>query len=240
MISEKHHCIFVHITKTGGQSIELAFAQLDGVDKQSMLLTENNDPKLGPPYLMHLMAEQYVTCGHVSKEDFDSYFKFGFVRNPWSRMVSLYKYFNYCKWFDFKTYLLKHFETKSWRGKYWAFAPQYDYLFDKDGNQLVDFIGKFESLEKDFKTICNKMDMPEVELPYVNKSNPLALKPLSYTSPKHFLRSCLRNASKLMFRERIKANLLPNYRDYYDQELIDFVGNIYKKDVEYFNYSFDS
>ena len=39
--------------------------------------------------------------------------------------------------------------------------PQYDYLFDEEGNVMVDFVGKFEHIQRDFRKVqrkigCNK------------------------------------------------------------------------------------
>jgi hypothetical protein len=75
--------IFVHIPKNAGQSIEHVLAPL--------LLTYNNNPELGPPRLAHLKAREYVSCKYLTREQFDDYFKFAFVRDPgteWSQPIN--------------------------------------------------------------------------------------------------------------------------------------------------------
>ena len=68
--------LFIHIPKTAGTSVEEAL--FDYQDFNYM-----NEP--------HPIVAQYKT--YLSKEMFESLFKFSFVRNPWSLQVSTYKYY---------------------------------------------------------------------------------------------------------------------------------------------------
>ena len=71
MVSNKHKCIFVHIIKTGGTSIDKLFRGRTG----------------------HKFAKNYKK--DVGNKKWNNYFKFTFVRNPWDKMVS--QYFLYTK-----------------------------------------------------------------------------------------------------------------------------------------------
>jgi hypothetical protein len=46
---------------------------------------------------------------------------------------------------------------------------QLDWLVDPSGNVLVDFIGKFEQLERDWKTVARQLHLPQ-NLPHANRN----------------------------------------------------------------------
>ena len=95
MICRSYQCIFVHIPKAAGRSVEMYFIKRLGLDRdneedrQELLLVDNDDAAKGTEKLSHLSALEYVKCGHVSQLEFDQFFKFSFVRNPWSRLTFL-------------------------------------------------------------------------------------------------------------------------------------------------------
>ena len=43
-------------------------------------------------------------------------------------------------------------------------------MLSKSNEISVDYIGKFENLQEDFDTICDKIGISRQELPYVNKT----------------------------------------------------------------------
>ena len=63
MISHHQKCVFVHIPKNAGQSIEHVFInllELTWETRAPLLLRRNEHPELGPLRLAHLKAEEYV------------------------------------------------------------------------------------------------------------------------------------------------------------------------------------
>ena len=83
MISHKFKCVFVHVPKTAGQSVEQFFKEKLEVNEkycEELLITKNDDPAKGPARLAHLRSEEYVACGHLDEDAYQHYFTFGFVR----------------------------------------------------------------------------------------------------------------------------------------------------------------
>jgi len=63
LISHHDKCLFVHVPKCAGQSVEMFFLDRIGLDwerRAPLLLRPNDVPALGPPRLAHLKAAEYV------------------------------------------------------------------------------------------------------------------------------------------------------------------------------------
>lgn len=230
MISHDKKCIFIHIPKAAGTSVISHFPDMSRTGKK----TENELPfhsseKFDPPP-PHLRASDFVKYGYVTKDIFDLYFKFSFVRNPWDRIVSEYKYRRHASRYDFKTYLFKHFPRPGWSDEYCHVIPQYDFLYDDDGVCLVDFIGRFESVQDGFNVVCEKLGLPEIMLVHKNKS-------LSFFRRDNNLYQVLKTIKdSLSINQR--RNIFSRYTEYYDDESIAWVARIYERDVSVFGYEF--
>jgi len=211
MLCHEYKCIFVHIPKTAGQSVEHIFLKLMGLrweNRSLLLLRENDDSSIGPPRLAHLKASEYLTGRHVTEEQFKSYFKFAFIRNPWDRIVSAYRFRGHKYRCDFKTFLFKHFPESGWTGAYTQVIPQYEFLFDSQEQLLVDYIGRFETLQEDFYQVCCMLGIKKLQLPHITRTS-------QNDVPRH-------------------------YSEYYDDESREFIAQFYKKDILVFNYAFDN
>lgn len=233
MICHHYKTVFIHIPKNAGQSIEHVFLESIGLTWETrapLLLRENNNPKLGPPRLAHLKAEDYVSCKYLSQELFDQYFKFTFVRNPWSRLVSIYNYLGYRDKYTLNDFLKKKFLPEILPEMYWFVGPQTDYIFSQSGQLLVDYVGRFETLQQDFDTICRSIGLPEKELPHVNNSK-------KKRGHKGFLQTVFSGALPGAQKKNPRDSHA-SYGDYYDDESIDIVAEIYRRDIEMFKYSY--
>lgn len=113
-------------------------------------------------------------------------FKYGFVRNPYSRFVSLFNYFskmnedhpfyryngpivNVVKKYEDINSFCESFETLRLKGNF-HFRPQIGYFFSENPDYKVDFIGKYENLQSDFDTLCDTVGVERSKLPVANSS----------------------------------------------------------------------
>lgn len=216
MISHHDRCVFVHIPKCAGQSVEMFFLQRAGLDWETrapFLLRWNDVPALGPPRLAHLHARQYVENKWMPQAQFDEYFKFAFVRNPWGRIASFYRYLGYDWRCSFSRFVLRHLPRLVER-KGWFLGPQSEYVLDRNGKVLVDFVGRFETLQRDFATACERVGIVDAALPHVNDSR----------KPKGPMRW-------------LKRRAMP-YRDMYDSRSAKVVATLYEADADIFKYSY--
>ena len=207
MICTEYKCIFIHIPKTGGQSVETFFLHLLDMtweERAPLLLRYNSNPKDGPERLAHLLATEYTDLNHISKRDFDQYFKFSFVRNPWARIVSEYRYRGLPKTCSFRDFIFQELPEPGLSNDYRHIIPQYNYLYDAQGNLLADFVGRFENLQADFDFACDKLGVAHSTLSHVN------------VSKKDGQRG-LRLKPRMMNRTKAK-NRVRSYTEYYDDE----------------------
>lgn len=138
MILPDKKLIFVHIPRTGGTIIEKSMTNK---------FTEKHN------YHKHFSAYDYKWA---YPEEWESYFKFGFVRNPFDWVVSFAYRYNMSP-----DTLVSYLETNPMyyahchSGPRWGQKiPFYNIL------EGVDFVGKFENLEKDYKYLQEKFNLP--------------------------------------------------------------------------------
>lgn len=198
---DQYQCIFVHIPKAAGVSIcRTLFGNLCGG---------------------HTTIKKYQVI--FSKKEFDHYFKFTFVRNPWDRIFSAYNFLkkggmgerdrmwaaaNLVSYRDFEDFI-KRWLNKSSIQQYIHFWPQYEFLCIPYSQEIsVDFLGFFENIQDDFL--------------YIKKI-------LSLTT-----NIALRHENKIASYDKL------DYRDFYTEEMRDIVAEVYKRDIELLGYSFDN
>lgn len=175
MICHERKLIFVHLRRTGGNSIEAALGGIVLFDRW-FRRTEQWDNRLHRGrswYKRDLRGHRtHATASEIRSlypREFDRYFRFAIVRNPWKQMASLYG-----RLFPSDT------RYEGFRAWLWRFAlekgtvPRAS-LFDDDGRCLVDFIGRIERLQYDFDTACDLAGIPRRTLPRTNDSGGIPL-----------------------------------------------------------------
>jgi hypothetical protein len=206
LISRRRKFIFIHIQKTGGSSIERVIKELVP-DAYSILGTHDHAS----------WAKREI------KAEWDQYFKFAFVRNPWDRLVSWYtmiaqgalihtKYDLNRLW----QYVLDNSTNfdeficnctgviDDVDGRKSFMYNQKDYLTNEDGQVIVDFIGRFETLGRDAESVLTRLGLPGVPLPHINISN-----------HRH-------------------------YSEYYSDKTKNVIAERYARDISFFGYQFEA
>ena len=175
LMSRKHNFIFIHIYKNAGTSITSALKPYAGnifhrnLGRFLHKLDIPTDLDIHPFY-DHVKAHEIIE--KIGEEEFKSYFTFAIVRNPWDWQVSLYKYMLKEKT-HYQHNLIRSLgsfdEYIKWRcGNEVEF--QKDFIYSNNNKILVDFVGRMENLDHDFKTICSRIGIT-ASLPKLNVSN---------------------------------------------------------------------
>ncbi|MGJ8662385.1 MAG: sulfotransferase family 2 domain-containing protein [Marinicella sp.] len=178
--------IFIHINKTGGSSVEKA---------------------LNLPF-EHLTALEKID--EVGEETWQQKFTFSFVRNPFDKVFSHYRYrvktnqtnlkknpLSFSDWvrLSYGEQVPYYYDNPR------MFMPQCQWLCDQSGSIIVDKVYRFENLSTDFKALSEKFNL-KVSLPH------------------------------------LKASKKVDYTPHYDLETRDIVEQRFKQDLLAFNYKF--
>jgi len=219
MISHKYRCIYIHIPKTAGSSIEKKLGHFDkfsrGVQDHRGIM--GVQPLVFPGlkyglfdyrlkyWLKRNIKQKVGLAEHLSQEVFNSYFKFTFVRNPWARVFSWYKNVMRDEHHQKKLGIKQQLGLCEFLDNYseqWALKPQLYWIKDIDGKIPLDFIGRFENLQKDFEYVAEKLGLEDAGLPHLLAGN------------------------------------TPPYVDYYDEHSRKLVAKKYSEEIKLFGYEF--
>ena len=111
------------------------------------------------------LQEHFLKRGLV----WEDYFSFCFVRNPWDRIISFFYRFKADNTTEDGS--LRYDSPADWIITPHKLPPgQLSFMEDDHREIPLSFIGRFETLEKDFKLICSEIGMPYKKLSHLNKS----------------------------------------------------------------------
>lgn len=174
IISHQHQFIFFAVPKTGTHSIRQALRpHLGAGDEEQVRLFEQHSfsqPDLKAIGHGHISVSQLKPV--LGDDVFERYFKFAFVRNPWDRFVS------FCAFISrnsgqfeqnphgFMAQML-HSPPPSQQMLY---QPQSALLTDAEGRLAMDFVGHVETMERDYNSICQRLQLQPQPLEQVNSS----------------------------------------------------------------------
>lgn len=236
--------VYVHIPKTGGTSFKKVFKPfIDDfiVTEQSNIIKKQANFYHNDLLVLNFKKSDALRKKEALGEDiWTRAFKFTIVRNPWDRYVSNWKWLTRKE----RLFPKKGWRARGWRGMdgditfedfvkqmeacyleleglhgyqhdKWHIRNQIEHIVDKDGNIIVDHVGRFENIKNEYEFICNKIGIDNLELPHLNHTG-------------HYS-----GEAKTHEPEKI------HYSTYYNDELRDIVYERCKEDVVRFNYNFE-
>ena len=175
--------IFIWVPKTAGTSLVSILEQNGALKLVDVYSVRKYFENKGIATFGHMSLTDLIAEGHVSQDYFERAWKFAFVRNPYSRTVSLYHYLVdnkfmtptttfpvFCSYLEHRAYepigLYNHEGLNQ-------VNPQVTWLLGADGQPLYDFLGKFENLERDFEQVARSLQLSNGsgQLPQLNTTN---------------------------------------------------------------------
>ena len=219
VLLEKYKAIYVPIPKVACTSLLITCAELLDMGDSNTYLTNDSIhrtyfPCARPPRRSASKDSLFF------KRNYEGYFKFAFVRNPWARLVSCYR--NkidspslewlrnnsstravFDKDISFDTFARAIAEVPDESAEK-HFRSQYTFLTDTHGELVTSFIGKFESMDMDLSHVFAHLGLANRKILHAMKS----------------------------------SSNKESYRTYYSDELKDIIHDRYAKDIKLFEYSF--
>lgn len=213
IISDSKKFAFIHVPKTGGSTISFALHRYSRNYKGPI---ENT--KWGWQIPLHIgpMHDPFSSAKKSIPKD---YYTFAFVRNPFAVLVSGFKRKRMPDFNGGSMYQnFEHFVEKALDkdvGYIFSRFTQYEYLSynGKTSDKiLLNYVGKFETFEEDFDIIASDIGISEryKTLPRKNASTETT----DLTNSRDY------------------------YKEYYTDKARNLVENVYKKDLEYWEYEF--
>jgi len=156
IVNDKEKFVFIHIPKTAGVSLR-------------KVMTGN------------LVEPKHQYANNI-KDKYKDYFMFSFVRNPWERLLSLHTFGVKGGWIKHKNFKLWLLKKDWWEAEETRFGqheerlphqrrPMCDWLMNEDKEIVVDFVGRFEFLQRDVDVIRKKYNITIGSIPHLNRSN---------------------------------------------------------------------
>jgi len=205
IVSGLHQFIFAAIPKTGTHAVRQALrAHMGPQDLEQVgLFVQRKFPIAELASIGHGHVTLQQIRPYIRPEEWDGYFKFAFVRNPFDRFVSYCAFMTraHGEFTENPHAVMRHFLENPPR-RHILFQPQHSFVTGLEGTLLTDYLGRVEQMQESYDQIASRIGIPSQQLEKVNSSS----------------RS--------------------SYRQYYNQQLIDGVAQLYARDIELFGYEF--
>lgn len=222
--------IFIHIPKCGGLFIEKI------LEKKYNFVThyfthENNKEFMGDEVIdndnnvsnkvkgflrikkngvlkYYMSSEIHNKLSGMTAEKWKTYTKFTFIRNPYDRFISGWKYLldNKCtKYSDIFDFVLNKDNIDNYC-YFHTFVSQYENLLNMDNVIDINYFGRFENLNEDLCDILLKIGVKQL------------------------------NHREIIFNNfKLNKSSHENYSTYYNVQLLNEINNLLDDDFKYFN-----
>lgn len=178
---------FVHITKTGGSAIETAAAQAGVIwgachfrkwdhlgcappDLPGKLL-DHGPPDNGPPGSNKRYWGEPWHAPHywLNPPAYEGSSTFAVIRNPYDRMVSEFHWFEEMGTVSFQEarqineWIIQKLEDCQQKQHFYShFLPQHYYVYDANGQRMIDHVLRYENLSQEFPKLVQRFNLPIV------------------------------------------------------------------------------
>ena len=169
LISDSHQFIFLRMRKVASSSMRTILSPLSLPRPEGRLAHLKSRAGLEWDYHKYVFrAHDNIQAAQkrMPADRFESYFKFAFVRNPWARLVSEYQFLlnrpkhgrhaRVKKMHEFRQFIDMQIPRKD--------AYQINMICDRQGNPIMDFVGKLENMKSDWSTVCQRIGLPSQDL----------------------------------------------------------------------------
>lgn len=172
MLSLQKKFVFLHIPKTGGNSIQDALRAY--TDEDFVTQGPHQDGverfQLRNSTFTHLKKHSTLQCYHKAlRDDLQNYYIFTTIRNPFDKLVSFYfsPHRGKVEW-DSKKFA--RFARKVRPLEHYLSVRKNIFAKPRLAEGWVNKFVRFESIQEDMKSVCADLKIEAVDLPHRNKS----------------------------------------------------------------------
>lgn len=163
LISHSYNFVFIHVPKTGGNSIQWA---LQDYSEDRLYIrnprTQDGMNRFAVADGAGLGLEKHSTWNDIEKAygTLQGYLRFATIRNPFNKLVSSY----FSPHRGEVAYSADGFEefVRSVR-------PLEDYVCNSDGVMMTDMLLRFENIAEDFAAVCHQIGIGQIPIPRLNQ-----------------------------------------------------------------------
>jgi hypothetical protein len=179
IVSHSNKFIFFAVPKTATHSVRLVlqnYLSSDDWQQQALFRDSGSSPQTLPIETIARVQHGHITAQQIQPE-LDSqvwrdYLKFGFVRNPYDRFISVCFFLNRqnAEFSDNSLAWMKSALSHPRFQQRVLVRPQIEQLVDSTGEIALDIIGRYESLQASLDEILQILNLNRISLEVKNSS----------------------------------------------------------------------